>query len=174
MKRFRMIVFAAWIGAVCSGRAADPAAAPGKDAELENGGDVTVVTSDRLTFDYKKRYALFEHNVIVTDPKMQLAADRLTIYFNEAGKAQSIKAEGRVTITQTDKTAQAGVASYDVESGKIVLADHPRVTRNKDTLEGDVITFWRNDNRMICQPQARLVIFPEKGGVKDKFLGPGE
>lgn len=140
-------------------------------AELETGADVTVVTSDRLTFDYKKQYALFEHNVIVTDPRMQLAADRLTIHFTEDGKAQTIKAEGRVTITQEDKTAQSGLATYDLESGKIVLAIHPRVTRGRDVLEGEVITFWRDDNRMVCQPQARLVIYPEKGGLKEQFLG---
>ncbi len=170
MKYFPLIIVAAWIVAAGGARAAESAA----DEDLETGGDVTVVTSDRLTFDYKKRYALFEHNVIVNDPQMQMAADKLMIYFNEAGKATSIKAEGRVTITQTDKTAQAGVASYDVESGKIVLVERPRVTRGRDVLEGDVITFWRNENRMICQPQARLVIFPDKDGTKDKLLGAGD
>ena len=132
---------------------------------------VTVITSEKLTFDYKKQYALFENNVIVTDPEMQLASDRLTILFDAKGKAQSIKAEGRVTIKQTDKTAQAGLATYDFETGKIVLAIKPRVTRGRDTLEGELITFWRDQNRMICQPQARLVIYPEKGGVKDQFFG---
>jgi lipopolysaccharide transport protein LptA len=169
MKYLPLIIVAAWAvaGAAC-------AAGPAATEDLETDGDVTVITSDRLTFDYKKRYALFEHNVIVNDPQMQMASDKLMVYFSEAGKATSIKAEGRVTITQTDKTAQAGVASYDVESGKIVLADRPRVTRGKDILEGDVITFWRNESRMICQPQARLVIFPDKGGTKEKLLGGGE
>jgi lipopolysaccharide transport protein LptA len=170
MKYLSLIILAAWAGAAGVSRAAEPAATE----DLEAGGDVTVVTSDKLTFDYKKRFAVFEHNVIVNDPQMQMAADRLMIYFNEDGKAESIKAEGRVTITQTDKTAQSGVASYDVATGKIVLADRPRVTRGKDVLEGDVITFWKNENRMICQPQARLVIFPEKDGTKDKLLGGGE
>jgi len=137
----------------------------------DSGGDVTVITSEKLTFDYKKRYALFEHNVMVTDPEMQLASDQLMITFDEDGKAQAIKAEGRVTITQADKTAQAGMATYDLETGKIVLADKPRVTRGRDMLEGDMITFWRDDNRMVCQPRARLVIFPEKGGVKEQFIG---
>jgi lipopolysaccharide transport protein LptA len=132
---------------------------------------VTVITSEKLTFDYQKQYALFENNVLVTDPEMQLAADRLTVLFDDKGKARSIKAEGRVTVRQADKTAQAGLATYDLETGKIVLAIKPRVTRSRDMLEGEVITFWREQNRMICQPQARLVIYPEKGGVKDLFLG---
>ena len=151
--------------------AALSAAAAGEAESGQAVEAVTVITSEKLTFDYKKQYALFENNVLVTDPEMQLAADRLTVNFDAKGKAQSIKAEGRVTIRQTDKTAQAGMATYDFETGKIVLAIKPRVTRGRDTLEGELITFWRDQNRMICQPQARLVIYPEKGGVKDQFFG---
>jgi len=33
--------------------------APAARAETAAVGDVTVITSDRLTFDYKNRYALF-------------------------------------------------------------------------------------------------------------------
>ena len=155
---------------VAAGAALSAAAA----GEAEGGSAmeaVTVITSEKLTFDYKKQYALFENNVLVTDPEMQLAADRLTVIFDAKGKAQSIKAEGRVTIRQTDKTAQAGLATYDFESGKIVLAIQPRVTRGRDVLTGELITFWRDENRMICQPQAQLVIYPEKGDAKDPLFG---
>ena len=167
MKRFQKpFVVLCWIVA---GAAVSAAA-----AEAENGSAleaVTVITSEKLTFDYKQQYARFENNVVVTDPEMQLAADKLTVIFDAKGKAKSIKAEGRVTIRQADKTAQAGLATYDFDTGKIVLAIHPRVTRGRDTLEGEIITFWRDQNRMICQPQARLVIYPEKGGVKDQLFG---
>ena len=156
------------LAAACAALAAF---AEGEKADAPSAEAVTVITSEKLPFDYKKQYALFEDNVLVADPEMQLAADRLTVLFDKKGKAQSIKAEGRVTIQQADKTAQAGLATYDFESGKIVLAIKPRVTRGRDTLEGELITFWRDQNRMICQPQARLVIYPEKGGVKDKFFG---
>ena len=36
--------------------------------ELEAGQDVTVITSEKLTFDYGKNYAVFEENVVVSDP----------------------------------------------------------------------------------------------------------
>lgn len=130
---------------------------------------VTVVTAERLTFDYKKGFAIFENNVLVTDPDMQLACDRLTITFDKDGKAKIIKAEGRVTITQEDKTAHAAVGVYEVDTGKIVLTGKPRVMRGRDSLEGETITFWRDQNRMICQPGARLVIYPEEGGLKDRI-----
>ena len=169
MKRLsaRMIL----VGLAAAGSALSVFAEAEKSEESPGTEAVTVITSEKLTFDYKKQYALFENNVVVTDPEMQLAADRLTVFFDAKGKAKSIKAEGRVTIQQADKTAQSGLATYDFESGKIVLAVKPRVTRGRDTLEGELITFWRDQNRLICQPQARLVIYPEKGGVKDQFFG---
>ncbi|HBA83743.1 MAG TPA: hypothetical protein DCZ95_06580 [Verrucomicrobia bacterium] len=142
------------------------------EESLESAENVTVITADRLTFDYKNQYAMFEENVVVTDPEMQLKSDKLLVHFEKEGKVSAIKAEGHVKMIQDDKNAQCAVASYDVDSGKIVLAGKPRVTRGRDVLEGDVITFWRDQNKMICQPQARLIIYPdERSNSKDLLLG---
>ncbi len=167
MKTLRWAILLGWVCACAAAPAATTNKTPKAAAPEE---DVTVITSDRLTFDYKKKFAQFEQNVVVTDPEMQLAADRLLVFFNDKGKATSLKAEGRVTITQADKTAQAGLATYDIETGKFVLAQKPRVTRGRDILEGDVITFWRDEDRMVCQPQARLVIYPQEGGATTQSI----
>lgn len=158
--RMLSLLAALWL-APFAGQAADDKSAAVKS--LDAAEDVTVITADRLTFDYKKKYAMFEDNVVVTDPELQMTSSRLTVTFDEKGKLTGIKAEGKVNLRQDDKNATADLASYDVSSGKIVLAGHPRVARGRDILEGDVITFWRDENRMICQPQARLVIYPQDG-----------
>jgi lipopolysaccharide export system protein LptA len=169
MKSLRLIAIAgfALVAAGVGGQTSTAPTEQGTNAFTK----VTVITSDRLTFDYKKHFAHFEQNVLVTDPEMQLTADQMTVTFDDSGAAKVIKAEGRVTITQTNKTAQSKVATYDVATGKIVLAGQPRVTRGRDVLEGDVITYWRNQNRMICQPRARLIIYPQEGGLKDVIGG---
>ena len=138
---------------------------------LEASPNATVVTADKLTFDYIKKFALFENNVLVNDPRLQLSANRLTIIFTEDGGAQTIKAEGKVLLTQGDKKARADVASYDVASGRIVLAGGPpQVMQGRNILEGEVITFWRDQQRLECQPRARLVIYSEDLGDKDSFF----
>ena len=129
--------------------------------------DLTVITSDRLTFDYQKHFALFETNVVVVDPQIKILSDKMTVLFDEKSKAQSIKAEGNVYIVQDDKKAKAANANYEVDTGKIVLTGSPQVTRGKDILTGDTITFWRDQNKMICEPRARLVIYPSEGGARD-------
>lgn len=131
----------------------------------------TVITSERLTFDQSEQYALFEENVIVRDPGLRMRADRLTVFFDEANQAERIEAVGRVIIQREETTAWAGKASYDVESGRIFMEDQPRIRRGRDVLEGDTITFWRDTNKMICEPRARLVLFPEGEGPRGLFIG---
>lgn len=135
--------------------------------------DLTVITSERLTFDYKKKFALFEENVVVVDPQMKIFADKMTVLFDEADKAKTITAEGKVNILQEDKKSYSDTATYDVPTGKIVLRGSPRVTRGKDILTAETITFWRDDNRMLCEPKARLIIYPEGGSVSplDGIMG---
>ncbi len=133
-------------------------------------GDVTEITSVRLTFNQEERFALFEENVVVIDPALRLTTDRLTVYFDEHNEARLIEAVGQVVIEQEDTKAWAGKATYDLLSGKLFLEDQPRIKRNRDLLEGDTITFWRDDNKLICEPQARLVLYPEQGDTRDRML----
>ena len=148
------------------------AAADAKKAEGEE--EVTVITSDKLTADYKQHFALFEGHVVVTDPQMQLTSEKMTVTFDNNNKIKFIKAEGKVNIRQDDRLAKADVGTYDLETGKIVLTGNPRVTRGKDVLEGEVITMFRNESRLLVYPRARLVVYPQKGGARDQFFGPGK
>ena len=155
--------------------AAAPARAAMEDdgRSLEASPTATVVTADKLTFDYIKKFALFEGRVQVNDPRLQLSSDRLTIVFTEDGGAQTIKAEGKVLLTQGDKKARSDVAVYDVPSGKIVLAGGPpQVMQGRNILEGEVITFWRDEQRLECKPKARLVVYSEDFGDAESYFKP--
>ena len=162
-----------WLAAAMGLCAGSPARAAMQDdgRSLEASPDATVVTSDKLTFDYIKKFALFEGRVLVNDPRLQLSSDRLTIVFTEDGGAQTIKAEGKVLLTQGDKKARSDVATYDVPSGKIVLAGGPpQVMQGRNILEGEVITFWRDEQRLECKPKARLVVYSEDFGDAESYF----
>jgi len=166
-----------WLAAVvvaglCAGIPMDARAALEDDGRsLEASPTATVVTADKLTFDYIKKFALFENNVLVNDPRLQLSANRLTIIFTEEGGAQTIKAEGDVLLTQGEKKARSDVATYDVISGKIMLAGGPpQVMQGRNILEGEVITFWRDEQRVECKPRARLVIYSEDFGDAEEYF----
>mgnify|MGYP001394936944 CR=1 FL=1 len=130
---------------------------------LEGEDNLTVITSEKLTFDYQKQFALFERDVVVVDPDMRLYADKMTVKFGDDNRVTEIKAEGRVHIIQEDKEARSEVAIYGVTQGIFVLTGKPQVTRGQDILTGDKIIFWRNQNRMLVEPRARLVLQAEPG-----------
>jgi len=167
MKRFRLLAFCMGMLTAMAGFAQEQN--PGLFSAT---GDVTIITSDKLTFDYQKHYALFEQNVLVDDPQMKLNSDTLTAQFDDNNKVQLIIAEGHVRIRQEDKTAWADTGTYNVETGEIRLEGNPRVQRDNDLLAGDIITFWRDENKMVVEPRARLLIFPdEEGGGKKQLFG---
>jgi lipopolysaccharide transport protein LptA len=138
---------------------------------LESSETATVVTADKLTFDYIRKFAKFENNVVVNDPRMQLSSDHLTILFNEASDPQTIKAEGKVIITHEEFKARSDMATYDFESGRVTLVGGPpQVLKDRNILEGDVILYWTKEQRLECKPHARLVVYPSDFGDADSYF----
>ena len=127
----------------------------------ENEEEVTVITSEKLTFDYNRQYALFENEVVVVDPRLTLYADKMIVRFDEDNKADRIVAEGNVIIVQDDKRARAREAEYKVADGEITLSGEPMVMSGKNIFTAEVMRFWRDENRMQGKPNSRLVIYPE-------------
>jgi len=142
-----------------------------KKSETGSDSDVTVITSEKLTFDYIKQYALFEKDVVVVDPRMKIFSDTMMVKFDENNRAKSIKAEGNVIIVQEDKRARAAAAEYKVDTGEITLTGEPMITSGKNIFTAEVIRYWRDDERMEGKPQARLVIYPEGDRTKESLFG---
>ena len=144
-------------------------------AQAQNPKDkeATVITSDLLSFDYNKKFARFQNNVVVIDPQMKLYADKMTVTFDENNKARNIKAEGNVIIIQEDKRARGAMAEYKMDTGEISLTGNPMITQGKNIFTAEVIRFWRDENRMEGKPKTRLVIYPEGDDTGTKlFMEP--
>jgi len=136
-----------------------------------SASDVTVITSEKLTFDYMKQFAYFEKDVVVVDPQMKIYADTMMVVFDADNKARNIKAEGNVIIVQEDKRARAAVAEYKVETGEITLSGKPMITSGKNIFTADVIKYWRDDERMEGKPNSRLIIYPDGDAKNDSLFG---
>lgn len=156
MIRLVMIVFIVLGAAGSWGAEVTPG---GNPADTNN----TVITSTRLAFDQKKLKAVFEGKVVVTDPDLKIESDRLTVLFSNDKKVELIKAEGSVVITRNTIVATAQAAAYAVADGKITLSGRPCVNRQKDSLTAETIVFWRNSNKILCEPDAHLIIYSEQG-----------
>jgi lipopolysaccharide export system protein LptA len=125
----------------------------------------TVITSLKMNFDYKRNFVEFTGNVVVVDPQMRLESDSLTILLAGTNEVKSVTADGTVRIKLSDKTGTCDKAVYTTKDSKIVMTGNAKVVvRGKDSVTGDEITIWFNEDRIASKP-ARLVITPDdKGG----------
>jgi lipopolysaccharide export system protein LptA len=128
-------------------------------AESEPGRS-TEITADRLEFDYKRSIAVFRENVVAKDPEIEIRADELRVLFRKDNRIKSVTALGQVTLKQADRTGTCRKAVYLEGTGQVILTGDARLRRGKDFVEGDVITFHVNEERVTCVP-GRLLIFPQ-------------
>jgi lipopolysaccharide export system protein LptA len=75
--------------------------------------------------------------------------DRMTVYYGAVqGEVDKIEADGNVRIVQENRTGVGAHAVYDSKEGKVVLTGgSPRVMQGSDTVSGEVITYYIDDER---------------------------
>ena len=103
--------------------------------------EVTVITSEMMTFRYKEKNAVFQNDVVVVDPRMKLYADKMTVFFDEDNKARNIKAEGNVIITQDDIRARGGSVEYNVVEENITMTGEPMIVKGKTMCSAELIKY---------------------------------
>ena len=135
---------------------------PAKPAQAGEDTNSTVITSTQLIFDQQKRNVVFTENVLVTDREIKILSDRLEVFFTQGNEVDRVEAEGRVTIVRNDLKATGEKAAYDIQAGKLLLTGNPCIQWNQDTLTGETVTLWRNSKRILCEPNARLLIASEQ------------
>ena len=135
-----------------------------------SSNEVTVITSKELFLNYKQKNVRFEQDVHVQDTRMTMDCRTLDIRFNERNEINWIEALTGVKIVSEGRKAEAGKAVYDVKTDEFVLEDRPVLRDRKNVLSGERVRFWRATGRMVCEPRARLVIYPDKA-VKTDFFG---
>lgn len=129
-----------------------------------SGSNRTVITSDRLRYDYKRQIAVFEGNVLVQDPEVDMRADRLIVVFEHDNNIKSVTASGNVVMWQEDRVGFCEKAIYIALGGEITLYQNARLHRGMDSVRGEKITFWVDQERMICEP-GHLTIYAREDGA---------
>ncbi len=115
----------------------------------------SVITASRIEFDNKEGLILFDENVLVDDAQFVMRSDRLLVFTEGTNDVQQIMAVGRVSITNENRTAVCDKAVYTKKDGQIVMIGNARLLqRGKDAAEvnGDKITIWLDDERMLVEP----------------------
>ncbi len=120
-------------------------------------GSNTVITADQLLFDYGRMICAFDGNVSVEDPEVRMTCDKLNVLFDSTNSVKSVTAFGNVKVYQQDRRAESDQAVYMAKKGEIELIGNAKLFRGTDTIMGQKITFWLNDDKMKCVP-GKLII----------------
>jgi len=145
-------------------KAADPAKLIGFEG-LKEGR--TVITSARIEFDYKEMVAVFDENVRVENPQFLMLADRVLVFLDGTNDVKQILALGRVSVTNDIRSASCDKAVYTRAADQIVLTGSAELRRGGDSVKGDRIAIWLNDERMEVSP-GTFVIAPETLREREK------
>ena len=130
--------------------------------------NATVIRARRLEFDYARRTAVFEGDVVVTDPQVRIESDTLTVVFSAENEPETLTAAGNVRIQQTERRATCERAVYTVRSGLLVLTGEPRMMRGNESIAGTRIVFRRDEDKLtVDNARVQLVPGQRSGGWQD-------
>jgi lipopolysaccharide export system protein LptA len=131
----------------------------GEPVELANS---TVITSKKVMFDYKRMVAEFHGSVVVVDPQIRIESDDLTVAFNSTNEVKSVTASGNVRMKQAEMTATCNKAVYTASEGKVILIGDAKIVRGKNSVASDEITYWFDEERMVCNKPGKVIVVPDK------------
>lgn len=154
------------------------AAATGVRAERGDRDKPVNIESDRMTADDAKQVAVFDGRVVLTQGTFQLRADRLTVRQNNDGFSFAV-AEGKpATFRQKRDGADEWVdgealrIEYDGEKDFIELFDRARLTRDKDEVRGNYISYDARTEFFTVQNSKEFKPAPAKEGRVRAVIQP--
>ncbi len=96
-------------------------------------GELMIVCRGPLEIAYEERKATFFNDVKVTEPRGELLADRLDVFFDpDSRQIEKIMAEGNVQIRQEGNVARGQRAVYTMSDGRAILTGSPTITITSD------------------------------------------
>lgn len=144
----------------------------------------TKITADSLTYASKGASVVFTGNVRVKRPDIEILADKLTAYLEQAGEGggknplaekggeiKRIEAVGGVRILQQGRTATSDRAVFDMAAQVLTLTGDPVVSEGKNYIKGETIRLFLEDNRSEVvggKQKVEAVFFTDDEGLAGK------
>lgn len=139
-------------------------------AEVTSGFDRNQpieITAQKLEVLQLERESTFTGDVVAVQGEMTLYADKLIIYLLAAeDQVDRLEATGNVRFVQLDRLATADRAVFYQQQEVLVLTGNAVVTQGKNTVSGDEITLFIQENRTQVKGsktnRVKAVIVPEQ------------
>ncbi|WP_372845108.1 LptA/OstA family protein [Pontiella sp.] len=139
------------------------------DGVPSGGEGDTEIRADRVVFDEATRLAELMGNVRLRDPRAAMNCDNVKVFLKDDREIDWIEALGEVIIQADDRKALARRATYHADEKKFSLEGEPKVKQGQHVMTGDRINIWLEPRRMVCEPNARVLLYLDEE-TKAKFL----
>jgi lipopolysaccharide export system protein LptA len=128
------------------------------------------ISADRIEVLDRADRAVFSGNVVARQAEMTLAAPRITVAYQNAGKVQlkRIDATGGVTVTSPSERATGQVGIYDIDKRLITLVGNVSLIRGDSHVNGGRLVIDLRSGRAVVDGGG-----PGSGGrVTGRFTVP--
>lgn len=164
--------------------AAAPASGAGMPKPARNVP--TKITADHMEYDANKLQVVFRDKVHVDRPDMEIWSEVLTVHFKPAnqkasqepgsapqglaaGDVDRLVAEKRVRMKSENRVGTCERATYTPDTGVLVMQGNPRLEDGKNTITGNEIRYYANENRSEVTSAGKqrveaVFASPESGG----------
>lgn len=175
--RFTMM-FTGFLASTLLAAAASGAANPFAGSGHKPSSNAPIeINADTLDVFQEENKAIFSGHVVAIQGNIRLKSDKMTVYYRsseeksktEADKEtiRKIDAVGSVFLSTPEETASGARGVYDVEKHAIHLNDNVVLTRGKNVLKGDKLTYNLDTGKSVITGGAQATT-PKNGKGKDR------
>jgi lipopolysaccharide export system protein LptA len=155
----------------------------------------SIICADAMDIDYPGNLATFTGNVKINDTMMDVDCHKMTIYLEDRNNPKSAKTKstadndanaienakntkdvveiicsGDVIISRKvadpSETAFADKAIYNLKESKIILSgNNPILIRGRDSISGQLVTVWVDQQRMTVDKNSKIILESAKSNA---------
>lgn len=132
------------------GSIAPAVSAPSSSKHKDRSHLPITIKSNELAADNKGKTAIFTGKVVAKQGDITIYAEKVTVSYGTAqGGVEQIEAHGAVRIVQQNRTGISSHAVYNSREGRITLTGDPKVIQGTDTISGEMITYFIDEERSV-------------------------
>ena len=122
------------------------------------------IKSNGLSADNKGKTAIFTGKVVAKQGEVTIFADKLEINYGDNKEVvEKIVADGNVRFIRDNSSGRAAHAVYDSREGRITLTGNPQVMQGSDTIVGNTIIYFIDEDRSNVDGRVTATIQPKAG-----------
>ena len=115
------------------------------------------VASETAQWDLAARTVRFEGAVVATRDTLELRCNVLEVRYRDPEHLENAVATGDVRVIDGERRASGTQAELTVSTGELVLTGDPVIEEGANTMRGDRIALFLDDDRLLCTG-CRLVV----------------